>query len=326
MNVLLEYIWLDGTLPEPQMRSKIKFSHSEYPEIWYFDGSSTKQATGESSDCVLKPVRTYDHPLYVEFENSKLVLCEVLNADMTPHISNTRHLVQDISDDLWFGFEQEFLLINNITGIPLGHPLIRPQGDYYCGVGANNVAGRDVLMSHSHLCMKAGMNITGINAEVLLGQWEYQLFGKGVGAADDLWVSRYLLNLMCEKFSIRVDYSPKPISGDWNGSGLHTNFSNREMRTTGGEKYFLSIFEKFKENINIHIEQYGSDNHLRLTGKHETAPINEFSWGISDRGSSMRVPQSTAKEWIGYLEDRRPAANADPYRIIKVINDSLNSL
>ena len=330
-NSLFEYIWLDGTIPEPTLRSKIKiidYGIADTPGIWYFDGSSTNQASGRKSDCALVPIKRYINPFFQESkEENYLVLCEVMNSNMNPHETNTRHAVKDLSKDSWFGFEQEYLFIDAKHNCPLGHPTLgypREQGDYYCGVGANNVVGRKIVEKHLDYCQKAGLKITGINAEVLLGQWEYQLFGQGVGAADDLWISRYILNRICEEFDVIVDYSPKPIKGDWNGSGLHTNFSNLKMREIGGEEYFNKIFDVFKNRRQCHIDSYGSGNHERLTGKHETAPIDEFSWGISDRGSSMRVPQPTAKEWKGYLEDRRPAANADPYKIIKVIDESLS--
>lgn len=324
MTTKLEYIWLDGYTPEPNLRSKTKVvSHrvndiNDCPE-WSFDGSSTQQAEGNFSDCILKPVR-----LYLDFDR-QYVLCEVMNPDGTPHSSNTRALMGDEEEDVWYGYEQEYTIMKD--GKPLGFPIDgypAPQGKYYCGVGNRQVNGREFVEAHMEACLELGINITGINAEVLLGQWEYQVLGKGKKqAADDLWMSRYMLYRMSEQTDFTIEFHPKPVQGDWNGSGLHCNFSNERMRTEGGADYFNRIFNTFKERHELHIENYGSDNDMRLTGKHETQSINEFSWGVADRGSSIRVPLATATDWKGYLEDRRPASNGDPYRIGRVIAEAL---
>lgn len=328
-----EYIWLDGYQPEPNLRSKTKVLDfdsfdgdvSKLPE-WSFDGSSTKQAEGHSSDCLLKPVAAYPDSAR---KNAWLVVAEVLNPDGTPHVSNTRALIDDDSEDYWFGFEQEYVFMHN--GMPLGFPdkgYPKPQGPYYCAVGYGNVAGRDIVEEHLDACLEAGLSITGINAEVMLGQWEYQCFGKGPKkASDDMVISRYLLYRISEKYGVTVELHPKPIKGDWNGSGMHTNFSNAEMREVGGEALFNAICEAFRPVHKEHIEVYGSSNNERLTGLHETQSIEKFSYGISDRGASIRIPVSTAQTWKGYLEDRRPASNADPYRvsarIIKTVKSAL---
>jgi glutamine synthetase len=161
---------------------------------------------------------------------------------------------------------------------------------------------------------------------VALGQWEYQIFSKGsLNAADDLWMSRYFLYRLSENFNYEVVLHPKPITGDWNGSGLHTNFSNERMRSLGGYEYFQSIFNTFGSRHEDHIKEYGSSNEMRLTGKHETQSIDKFSYGVGDRGASIRIPKTTAENWKGYLEDRRPASNADSYRVVNQILKSLNT-
>jgi glutamine synthetase len=340
MKIKLEYIWLDGYSPEPNLRSKVKVMDQprhtikgkemygttlqDCPE-WSFDGSSTMQAEGNFSDCILKPVRLYPNPLNKSMIQSFFVLCEVYNPDGTPHETNTRHLLGEEESDLWFGYEQEYTLMKD--GRPIGFPnngYPEPQGKYYCGVGGQLVRGREFVDQHMENCIMAGIDITGINAEVLMGQWEYQVFSKGkLKAGDDLWISRYILEQMSEDFGYNIELHPKPVAGDWNGSGLHCNFSNQKMREEGGKEYFESIFKTFDGRHEIHINNYGSDNNLRLTGKHETQSIDTFSWGISDRGASIRVPLSTSKDWVGYLEDRRPASNGDPYRICNVISESL---
>ena len=324
-----EYIWLDGYTPEPNLRSKTKvinftkedFTISDLP-MWTFDGSSTKQAEGIDSDCLLKPVKMIKDP---QRKNGYLVLCEVLNPDETPHVSNMRSKITDDSN-LWLGFEQEFFIYKK--GLPLGHSEVslRPQGEYYCGIGHENVSGRDIIEHHLDVCLSAGLNMTGINAEVALGQWEYQVMGKGtLEACDQLIISRYLLNRLSETYGVSIEYHPKPLGDtDWNGSGMHTNFSTKLMREEGGKELFDEIFRVLKSNHQKHIEVYGSDNEKRLTGKHETQSIDKFSWGVSDRGASIRIPQSTVKNgWRGYLEDRRPASNACPYKIAKQLTESL---
>jgi len=344
MKLKLEYIWLDGYTPEPNLRSKIKIfdwqesqgslqnplfatpTPDDLPN-WSFDGSSTLQAEGKSSDCVLKPVRIYQDPTKGGF--SYLVFCEVLNPDGTPHPSNLRSSLPN-DGDFWFGFEQEYVLSR--AGRPLGFPLEgdpEQQGKYYCSVGFPWSAGRDISEEHLDACLSCGLHIEGTNAEVLLGQWEYQILGKGQQhAADDLWISRFILMRIAEKYGVEIDLRPKPLTeGDWNGSGMHVNFSNQEMREEGGKDLFEGICEAFRPTHVEAIADYGSDNHLRLTGKHETQSIDKFSWGVSDRGASIRVPVSVlASGWKGYLEDRRPGSNADPYRVVGHITRAVESV
>ena len=327
MNWKYEYIWLDGYKPEPNLRSKTKIlsyisSDPKDLPLWGFDGSSTQQAEGKNSDCVLKPVKVVNDPAR---KDARLVLCEVLNPDGTPHESNTRHSSADIPETTWWGFEQEYVLFKN--GLPLGFCSIEtqePQGKYYCGVGNKAVAGREIVEKHLDICLAAGLGITGINAEVLLGQWEFQIFGTGIDACDQLWIARYFLDRICEEYGVDVDYHPKPLKGDWNGSGLHTNFSTEEMRGSGDWSVFEKIFDVFEERKSEHMEVYGSDNDQRLTGLHETQHIDKFSYGVADRGASIRIPQGTIDNKKGYLEDRRPASNANPYNIVSEIQESLN--
>ena len=347
----IEYIWLDGNKPEPNLRSKTKIITKEVDEKelnkpsfhpnqtlllrdipqWNFDGSSTSQASGNFSDCILKPVSLYYDPSrgYDNDKQNYIALCEVYNADGTPHESNHRSKLSfNKADDYFFGFEMEYVFIDNYTKQPVGFPsngYPEPQGKYYCGVGSGNVAKRAVVEEHLDVCLKAGLNITGINAEVLLGQWEFQLLGKGIpSAADDLWIARYFLYKISEKHGVFVNIEPKPIKGDWNGSGLHTNFSTKKMREVGGKEYFEKIFQLFELRHKEHIEVYGSNNNERLTGKHETCSIDQFRVGVSDRGASIRIPKSTSETWKGYLEDRRPASNANPYQIVQKIVETMD--
>ena len=320
----LEYIWLDGYEPVPNLRGKTRVGeYDSFPALeelpmWGFDGSSTKQAEGHDSDRFLKPVAHYPDP---SWENGVLVLCEVLLPDGTPHPSNSR---AEIPDDpgAWFGFEQEYFLYQ--SGVPLGFPPVgfpEPQGAYYTGVGYKNVGSiaREIVYKHLDLCLAAGINHEGINAEVAKGQWEFQIFGKGSRkAADDLWIARYLLLRLCEGYSVDVNFHPKPlgVEYDWNGSGMHTNFSTAHMREVGGKEYFEALMAAFDEHKDAHIEVYGPDNHLRLTGLHETAAIHEFTYGLANRGASIRIPHAFVNDdYRGYLEDRRPNSAGDPYKI-----------
>jgi glutamine synthetase len=333
----LEYIWLDGYQPMANLRSKTQIKEfSSFPKLadlpnWGFDGSSTQQAEGKSSDCVLKPVAVYPDSTR---KNGALVMCEVMMPDAkTPHPSNSRATIPDDADT-WFGFEQEYFFFKD--GAPLGFPtngFPSPQGPYYTGVGYKNVGNvaRQLVEEHIDICLDAGINIEGINAEVAKGQWEFQIFGKGSkSAADQMWVARYIMARIGEKHCIDVEWRCKPIRGafdaplDWNGSGMHANFSTKHMREVGGKDYFEKLMAAFNKHMDEHIAVYGPENHLRLTGLHETQSIDKFTYGLADRGASVRVPHSFINNaYKGYLEDRRPNSAADPYlvagRIIKTI-------
>lgn len=330
----LEYIWLDGYSPIQSLRSKTKIEENfsgklEDLPLWSFDGSSTEQASGGASDCFLKPVAVYPDP---QRKNAYLVMCEVLNADMTPHVTNGRSTIKDDDNDFWFGFEQEYFLWNPEINKPLGFPLNgfpAPQGPYYCSVGATKAFGRDLVEEHLDACLEAGLNVEGINAEVAAGQWEFQIFSKGAKeAGDQIWVARYLLERIGEKYGVSINWTCKPLGDtDWNGSGMHANFSNSVLRTAGSKETYDTICNEFGKYIKEHIDVYGPDNHLRLTGKHETAAIDQFSYGISDRGASIRIPVITVqKGWKGWLEDRRPNSAADPYKVAARIIETVKGV
>ncbi|MGO4338105.1 glutamine synthetase beta-grasp domain-containing protein [Labrys sp. KB_33_2] len=331
----LEYIWLDGYRPTANLRGKTMvrdfdaFPTLEQLPLWGFDGSSTKQAEGSNSDCVLKPVRIVPDP---ERLNGAVVLCEVMMPDgVTPHASNSRATILD-DDGAWFGFEQEYFFYKD--GRPLGFPehgFPAPQGPYYTGVGYKNVGNiaREIVEKHLDICLAAGINHEGINAEVAKGQWEFQIFGKGSrAAADEMWIARYFLLRLTETYSIDIEWHCKPLGDtDWNGSGMHCNFSTTQLREVGGKAYFEALMAAFAANKDAHIAVYGPDNHLRLTGKHETASIDTFSWGVADRGASIRVPHSFVRnDYKGYLEDRRPNSQADPYEIASQVLKTIASV
>jgi glutamine synthetase len=325
-----EYIWIDGTEPTPLLRSKTKIlkDGAELP-IWGFDGSSTNQAEGHASDRVLRPV--FQCPDPIRGGDDVLVLSEVLNTDMTPHESNTRAAAADVAEryasfECLFGIEQEFTLFKGTR--PLGFPesggYPGPQGPYYCGVGQDEIYGRPLVEEHLEACLEAGLEISGINAEVMPGQWEFQVGPLGpLEVADQLWVARWLLNRLGEDHEISVTLDPKPVRGDWNGAGCHTNFSTKQMR----EAYdpIIAACEALGKNWEEHIHNYGFGVEHRLTGLHETAPWNEFTYGVSDRGASVRIPWQVERDQKGYLEDRRPNANMDPYVVTRLMVNTVCS-
>jgi glutamine synthetase len=331
--ILAEYIWTDGTQPTALVRSKTKVIPEAPKEVtlatfptWQFDGSSTNQAPGGDSDRILKPVFFVPDP--IRGAGAYLVMCEVYEPDgVTPHATNFRAPLRAVMDaggweqDAWIAFEQEYTFFKGSR--PLGFPDERryppAQGPYYCGVGADEVYGREVVEAHLKACLDAGLHITGINAEVMPGQWEFQIGGPGANpllVSDELWIARWLLYRCGEDFGISATLDPKPVLGDWNGAGMHTNFSTSKTRDPkGGQAEIFAICDRIGERIQEHLDTYGAGYEMRLTGHHETCSYRQFKYGIADRTASIRIPRMVAVEGCGYLEDRRPNANADPYRV-----------
>jgi len=338
-TIQAEYIWVGGS---GELRSKTKSINKEctcvkdYP-VWNFDGSSTGQAPGENSEVYLQPVAVYPDP----FRQGKnvLVLCECVlpvsddSMVMKPQESfNTRAAAVKVFEKVkehepWYGIEQEYTLFYDDGRTPFGWPhngYPGPQGPYYCSAGAENAFGRRVADAHYRACLYAGINISGINAEVMAGQWEYQVGPcEGIDSGDQLTLSRYLMYRVCEDFNVIVSFDPKPIKGDWNGAGCHTNFSTKGMREEKGFEVIKAALVNLEAAHEKHIKVYGEGNDRRLTGRHETASMDRFSWGVADRGASIRIPKQTFLEKKGYLEDRRPASNMDPYVVTALIAETV---
>ncbi len=327
MSYQAEYIWIDGTEPTAQLRCKTKVvADGKEPGIWGFDGSSTNQAPGSNSDCVLQPVYVVPDPL--RGGTSVLVLCEVQLVDFTPHPSNTRATCVAVAEkyadqEPMFGIEQEYTFFKD--GRPLGWPEVgfpAPQGPYYCAVGGDYIVGREIVERHTQACIDAGLSIEGTNAEVMKGQWEFQI---GIlpppAIGDQLWVARWLLERIAEDFGVQVSYAAKPVAGDWNGAGAHTNFSTAAMRE--GYDPIIAACEALGTQVDKHIAAYGAGIKDRLTGAHETARWDRFSYGASDRGASIRIPWAAEKAKKGWIEDRRPNANCDPYVVSRVIVETV---
>jgi len=329
---LAQYVWIGGSGEDLRCKTKTLTEGrpsdvSQLPN-WTFDGSSTGQAPGQDSEVYLKPVAIFSDP----FRGNPhiLVLCEACLPDgkMTPIPTNTRGAAVKImeqakNEGIWFGIEQEYTLFEPDMVTPFGWPkngYPRPQGPFYCSAGTENAYGRRISDAHYRACLYAGINVSGTNAEVMPGQWEYQVGPcVGIDSGDHLIMSRYLLLRICEEFGIVISFDPKPIPGDWNGAGCHTNFSTEKMRQDGGYEHIVKAVEKLGRKHNEHIALYGKGNERRLTGAHETAPITKFSYGVAHRGASVRIPRTAKIEGKGYFEDRRPSSNMDPYVVTSKI-------
>lgn len=334
-KVLAEYIWIDGQKPTQKLRSKTKvlneprISRLEDIPCWSFDGSSTDQAAGHSSDCMLRPVALVPDP--IRKHPHILVMCQVCTPTGFPHPTNTRAVLRDVAQKFseqkpLFGVEQEYTLYNK--NHPVGWPaggFPHPQGRYYCGVGTDEVHGRPLVERHLGACLEAGIEIQGTNAEVMPSQWEFQIGAlPPLECADQLWLARWLLYRLGEEYGMYAKLDPKPMPGDWNGAGGHTNFSTKEMRTSpGAHLAIVAACKKLEAFHSSNMKVYGADNRLRLTGKHETCRFDEFRFGVGDRGASVRIPAHVETAGCGYLEDRRPAANLDPYQVFTAILETV---
>ncbi len=340
----MEYVWIDG---DGGLRSKIRITHTnEFKKlVWNFDGSSTNQATTGDSEVELIPVQSYPNPLLIKIDGlediqSYFLLCKCKYRDGREDSYDTAIKIMNlktvVKERPWFGLEQEYFLVDKSTHLPVGFGKdvngmivkiepVKQQGKYYCGVGASNIIGRNIAERHMMVCLKMGIQISGINAEVAYGQWEYQVGPvEGIEAANQLWISRYILQRIAEEEGYDITFEPKPITwGSWNGSGCHTNFSTKSMREKNGIQVIKSAMEKLKIKHKEHIEVYGSDNHLRLTGTHETSSMEEFTYGIGSRNTSVRIGYQTESDGKGYFEDRRPSSNMNPYLVCAKICETI---
>jgi glutamine synthetase len=343
-KIIAEYVWIDGS--GILLRSKCRTlngpvkSIEDIPE-WNYDGSSCYQATTENSEVIMKPVAYFRDPF--RRGDNIMVLTETYKwTDSTcqklePCNTNFRYFANKVwnhpkvaGEETWYGIEQEYTLLTHFTKFtaqPLGWPsngYPGPQGPYYCSVGATACYGRVIADVHYKACLFAGVTISGTNAEVMPGQWEYQVGpAQGVDIGDHMWISRYLLSRVAEDFNIVVSFAPK-LFPDWNGSGCHTNYSTRTMRDgKEGMAYIEAMMGRFAAKHSEHCAVYGDDNDKRLTGIHETSSMDKFTYGVANRAASFRIPTSVAHaNGKGYIEDRRPASNIDPYIVGAMIADT----
>ena len=325
---------------------------------WSFDGSSTGQATGTDSDVIIRPVAVYANPFFQSNFQSWFVLCDCYNKDGTPHATNTRVRCARtetacLTDEPLFGIEQEYILFSKSKDVPYqwtnaSDPGCGGQSPYYCGVGGDRCFGRKIVDQHLEACLRAGLEIGGTNAEVTASQWEFQIGPlPATQVSDQLWMARYILQRITEEHGCCATFHPKPLR-TWNGSGGHTNFSTAAMRGSdpgamrgsdpgamrGSDPgamraesnesmeamdAIMDACTRLEANHAAHMAVYGEFNEARMTGLHETSSMHACTWGVSDRGRSIRIPRHVANRGHGYLEDRRPAANLDPYLVTERI-------
>ena len=343
-KLILEYIWLDL---EGNSRSKTKVMNNtnnytiveltRTPSLlpkWNYDGSSTKQATTESSEVILNPVKVILDPFRqhnldnnVRFFLHCLVLCDTYKSHNIPLKSNTRYHAVNIFDTVsnhkepMFGLEQEFFISKRqCFGIAFVPSIPEPQGDYYCGVGGTNVYGRELVEEMLDKLNYAGLPITGLNAEVAPSQWEFQVCSIGIDAADSLILLRYICNRVLEKHDMFMDLAAKPVKGDWNGSGCHINYSTSLMRDMNGIYHIDAAIAALSDTHSLHIKHYGDDNIERLTGHHETSSVDKFTSSVAGRNTSIRIPTDTHHNKCGYFEDRRPSSSLDPYKATALLH------
>lgn len=340
VTLAVEYVWCSGADSHHDLRTKVKSvpvpaadvagfqqdpsSLLKVLPVWNFDGSSTGQALGKDTEILIRPVAVYPHPFISEVPAFvALTECFLPSGEPTP--DNTRFIARTVFEDEkakglkpWFGLEQEYVLCHGTR--PLGWPSNngdpKPQGPYYCSTGASVAHGRKYAQRHYILCLKMGLKISGTNAEVMPGQWEYQVGPcEGIESGDHLLLSRWVYLRMLEDDGIDVNFDSKPKKGDWNGSGMHCNFSTQPMREDGGLAVIEKAIEALSKTFHKDVAVYGGDNNERLSGKHETSRLDMFNCDVGTRNTSCRIPNETKKNGKGYFEDRRPSSSADGYLV-----------
>ncbi len=340
--MIAEYVWLDA---DNNFRSKIRVMELNNSAEWNYDGSSTGQATTENSEVILKVVYNVNHP----FLDGRLYLCATYDINNNPLSNNYFHNAKEIfykNTELkpWFGLEQEYFIfdkqivknnnktpeiepwmsswtgpdfsysINNNTNL-----IVNNSNIYYCSPINQDPIEVKISLEHLEACLLAGLKISGNNAEVVQHQWEFQIGPiEGIDAGHHLLIARYLLNRIASKYNKQINYHPKPIIG-LNGSGCHVNFSTQKMREENGLENIYDAIKKLSNNHSYHMENYGIDNKMRMTGKNETSSYDKFTWDIGSRNTSIRIGYDTFKNKKGYFEDRRPASNIDPYLVTSLI-------
>ncbi|PZC84686.1 glutamine synthetase 1, mitochondrial [Helicoverpa armigera] len=329
-KIIATYIWIDGSGINMRCKDRVLDCVPYSPDAapcWFFDGCFTGQASKDSTDAMLRPAAVYRDPFRAD--PHVLILCDVFLGDgKKPAATNHRVFCNELceihrDEEPWFGMEQECTMLD-VDGWGLGWPKGGgfPAKKYqysYCGVGAKYIAGRDVMESHAKACLFAGVDFMGSNAEVMNACWEWQIGTTfGIKAADDLWMSRFIMNRVAEDYGVDITYHPKPFGHLHPGVGMHHNFSTKRMRADGGYAFIEECIKKLEKNHKKHMKVYGNDestNRMRLMGKFDTSAFDKFSWGIANRNASIRLQRGIKKKGKGFMEDRRPGGDSDPYLV-----------
>lgn len=321
----LTYVWLDKF---NILRSKTKrVEQVNQIPIWNFDGSSTSQMdySTMNTEVLLQPIRVYIDGFNERNNENYLVLCDTYNINkdgiITPTVDNYRYGAINIFNETnlnpKFGFEQEFYLIDNENHEKLSSLTnISNKDNNYCRTTTKYTY---IMNEFYNLCLSCKIGIVGWNAEVAPFQFEYQIFGNGIDACDDLVMSRYVLERYMIDNNYEIKYDPK-LYENLSGSGCHINYSDVRSK-----EYMDKYIKALGETHNDLMKVYGENNNKRLTGLHETSSYSVFTYGVGDRYKSVRIPNSTALGLTNYFEDRRPGANINPYMacgaLVKVLSN-----
>lgn len=340
MKTCVEYFWVTAKNDAVSKTKIVDFPTkptvpSDFP-AFYADASSVFGVPfadlglydpATNADCKLHPVRMAPFPFRSGYPGgSYLVLCEVLNhQDDTPHPTNTRAALRAVMKEVaaqepWIGIEQEYRLWAVEKG---------DAGDTLNELTTGQ--GQRFVDEHMLACVQAGIPFVGSNREALTDCWEFQVGGPGVDplmAADQLWMARWLLYRVAETSGLAVDLDPAPAVGFWNGLSTHTNFSTKAMRTPkGGYAHIIAACEALKGAVDKHLAVYGEPEFSRRVAEHRPVSVpcrfTEFSYGVADRLASVRIPGHVAVRGHGYIEDRRPCVDADPYEVAKALLETI---
>ncbi|GJQ88142.1 hypothetical protein Trydic_g13147 [Trypoxylus dichotomus] len=328
----VEYVWIDGT--GEHLRSKartleyIPDNHKEVPP-WGCDSNASMLPVPKETDVLLVPVAMYNDPF--RRSNNKLVLCDTYEFDGKPLPTNNRKscceaLNKVCDQEIMWGLEQQYMVMD-MDERPYGWPVClgepRRHKGYYCAVGGDKVFARELSESHYRACLYAGVQIASTHPDAVPGQWEFQIgVSPGIKGPDDLWMARYILARISEEYGLYTCLHPKRFD-NMPGCSCHVNFSTKVTRKDNGLSTLEGYMQKLSKRHEEHLRKYdpygGQQNKLRLTGKDGTSAVDNFTSGVGDKSLSVRITKETETKKKGYIEDRRPASNSDPYAVCDMV-------